>query len=252
MLGSKGKKKATESGTGYMLYEDLAYLPNAEERQRLDVHVPDGEAPEGGWPLMLYAHPGGFIMGNKSDARGRWNFAIRAIDHGFALISANYRLLGREPENIELEIADIQAAMRWAVNNADALGINTSKIAYAGISAGGALVSAAAVRANKQGEPPAFAVVSFISPYAVTRVAQHLDKDDPPFYMVSGKMDTVVSHKQAEDFAAALDAVSVPYVLVTVGDENHPVDHIEVLDAYKALGKMNDPFIWLKGLLAEK
>lgn len=30
------------------------------------VFVPDGQAPEGGWPLMLYYHGGGWVLGDIS------------------------------------------------------------------------------------------------------------------------------------------------------------------------------------------
>jgi acetyl esterase/lipase len=148
-----------------------------------------------------------------------------------------------------VEISDVQAAMRWIADNADTLGINAEKIAYAGVSAGAALVSAAAVRANNQGEPTVFAVVSVSSPYEITRCAEYLDADDPPFYMIHGTGDSIVNFSQAEDFAAALDSVAVPHVLIPVGDDEHPVDHFDVVSACIAQDKANDPFIWLKGLL---
>ncbi|MCL1913186.1 MAG: alpha/beta hydrolase [Eubacteriaceae bacterium] len=246
MFDKKGTEAQTGQGQKYIVYNDLPYLPDGDALQCLDFYIPDKKAPEGGWPLVVYAHPGGFTQGDKSDAS---RFAINALDHGFAMASVNYRLLGNNPESIAQELADVQAAMDWLVDNAAELGINTKQLAYAGVSAGGALTSAAAVRANNQNKPELFGVISIISPYDIPNTADYLDESDPPFFMVHGKMDSIVDFSQAERFTAALDAMAIPYVLETVGDIDNPVDHFDVLNVYKEQGKGDNPFIWLKGLL---
>ena len=250
MMETKGTHGTTPGGTGYTVYDDLAYVPDAEELQKLDFYVPDGKTPAGGWPLVAYAHPGGFTAGDKADARMGSGFALLALDHGFALASVNYRLPGNQAEHIAMELADVQAALRWIVSRAGALGVDPTKLACAGVSAGGALVSAAAVRAKRLGEPQVFAVVSAVSPYDITKATDYIDKDTPPFFMIHGNADRIVDFSQAEAFAAALAAADIPHVLVTVGDAAHPVDHFDVLNVYNEQGKLSDPFVWLREQLA--
>src|SRR5690606_6211847 len=49
--------------SGVKRHVDLVY--GDHERHRLDVFVPDREAPQEGWPVVVFFHGGGFIRGNK-------------------------------------------------------------------------------------------------------------------------------------------------------------------------------------------
>ena len=252
MIGITGTGGQTKNGAGYMVYRDIAYVAGGGPLQSMDVYIPDGAAPEGGWPAVAYAHGGGFVAGDKANEGQSLRFPLQAIDHGVAMISLNYRLPGREPEHIAMELADVQAALRYLKEHAEELGINKDKIASMGASAGGALVCAAATRAKKEGEAGVAAVVSIASATDITGAADDVDGDTPPFFIIHGTADSIVGIGQAEKLAAALKAAAVPYVFQAVegGEHTRPVDHPNTLTLLEEQNKLEEAILWLKGILA--
>ena len=259
ILGVNGIEDTTLGGTRYMLYTDFMYVQDGAPQQDLDVYLPNGVAPEGGWPLVVYAHGGGFVEGDKQINRAGDSYALLALDNGFALASINYRMPegigpGRlTPEQLATELADVQAAVRWLVAHADELGINPDQLAFYGPSAGGALLAAAAIRANDEGQPQPMGMISVASATHVTNAAAYLDGEDPPFYVIHGTADSIVSFAHAEAFVEALQTAGVPCVFEAVegGEHTRPNDHPNTMTLLEEQGKINDAYDWLKGLLAE-
>ena len=119
-----------------------SYGPEAD--QRLRVYVPEGE---GSKPVVVYLHGGGFVTGSLDmiDEPVR-DLANRT---GAIVVSATYR---RAPEHrFPAAHDDASAALRWAVEHAAEHGGDPSRIALAGDSAGGTLVTAAALQAPGEG-----------------------------------------------------------------------------------------------------
>lgn len=107
-------------------------------RHRLDVYCPVHEAPDGGYPVLVFLHGGGFMRGDKAD---RDNFGRYFSRHGVLTIVPNYRL-GPEsqwPAGAE----DAAAVFAWARTQAAQYGGDPQHIVLAGESAGAAHVAAA-------------------------------------------------------------------------------------------------------------
>lgn len=99
-------------------------------------------------PAILHMHSGGYVFGSA-----RMSMAANQIlvaDLGCMVISVNYRLAPETPFPGPLE--DCYAALRWMHENASSLGIDSSRIAVAGESAGGGLAAALALLARDRGE----------------------------------------------------------------------------------------------------
>lgn len=99
-------------------------------------------------PAILHMHSGGYVFGSA-----RMSMAanqILAVDLGCMVASVNYRLAPetRFPGALE----DCYAALRWMHENASSLGIDPTRIAVAGESAGGGLAAALALLARDRGE----------------------------------------------------------------------------------------------------
>ena len=97
----------------------------------LDLYLPDeGTKP---YPVMFYVHGGGWMMGSKTMAF--LNGVIGLIEHGYAVISVDYRLAPKTtfPEFL----FDVKTAVRWARANAEEFGFDSGRFAMAGDSAGG-------------------------------------------------------------------------------------------------------------------
>ena len=142
-----------ENGNTFMTEEEAASVfkglgptafdPTSVKNSELDIqygklpeHLLDLYLPEAGskpYPVMFYVHGGGWTMGSKTMAF--LNGVIGLIEHGYAVISVDYRLA---PQTTFPEfLFDVKTAVRWARANADKYGFDASRFAMAGDSAGG-------------------------------------------------------------------------------------------------------------------
>lgn len=115
-------------------------LPGRDVPARLYIPQDAGEAP----PLTLYFHGGGWVLGglDTHDATCRG----LAEASGAAILSIDYRLApeARYPAAAE----DCHDAGLWALANAAQLGVDATRMAVAGDSAGGNLAAAVSLMAR--------------------------------------------------------------------------------------------------------
>lgn len=107
-----------------------------------DLHV-DIYRPKGAYsalPALLMIHGGGWNSGDKS-LQGPMAAVIAS--RGYIAIPVEYRLTPEAPYPAGLH--DVKTAIRWARANAARLGIDSTRIAIAGCSAGGQLAALAGV-----------------------------------------------------------------------------------------------------------
>lgn len=100
-------------------------------------------------PLLVYFHGGGWVVGSVqiSDPFCR----ALANSSGCAVVSVEYRLA---PEDRYPAAADdAYAATRWCADRAPDLGIDASRIAVGGSSAGGNLAAVVTLMARERGAP---------------------------------------------------------------------------------------------------
>lgn len=132
-----------ESDFGALTKPDIAVARD------VDIAVRDGVVPgrlyrasaEGIVPLVVYFHGGGWLLGSvdSHDVTTR----KLATASGCAVLSVGYR---RGPESrFPVAVQDAVDAVRWAVAHADELGIDPSRLAVAGDSAGGNLATVTAL-----------------------------------------------------------------------------------------------------------
>jgi acetyl esterase len=98
-------------------------------------------------PLMLYLHGGGFVVGSLEthDSLCR-QLAWRS---GGAVVALDYRLAPEHP--FPAAVDDSRAALHWLAGNAGTLGLDASRLAIGGDSAGGTLAAVAAIHARDCG-----------------------------------------------------------------------------------------------------
>ena len=119
-------------------------VDGAEGQIMARLYTPKGEAPQGGWPAVVYFHGGGWVIANldtyDASARGLCEGAQAMV------ISVHYR---QAPEHKwPAAPNDAYAAYLWVHRNALQLGINADKIAVAGESAGGNLAAVVSLMAR--------------------------------------------------------------------------------------------------------
>jgi acetyl esterase len=98
-------------------------------------------------PATLYLHGGGFVIGGLETHDGLCRqLALRS---GAAVVAVEYRLA---PEHrFPVAVDDSWAAMRWLAAQAESLGLDGTRLAVAGDSAGGTLAAVCAIHARDIG-----------------------------------------------------------------------------------------------------
>ncbi|RDW85535.1 hypothetical protein BP5796_03860 [Coleophoma crateriformis] len=102
------------------------------------VFTPEGEKPEAGWPVMIYYHGGGWVLGNiDTENTVCTNLCSRAA---CVVITVDYRLAPENP--YPAAVHDSWEALVWVFRTGGArLGLDLSKAAVGGSSAGGNLAA---------------------------------------------------------------------------------------------------------------
>ncbi|MDQ4053195.1 MAG: alpha/beta hydrolase [Actinomycetota bacterium] len=232
--------------TAVKVEKNIAY--NAHGRRGvLDVYTPAAGVPEGGAPVLLQVHGGGWTIGNK-DQQG-----IPLMQHlaakGWVCVAINYRLAPRDP--FPAHVIDVKQAIAWIKEHIAAYGGDPDYIAITGGSAGGHLVALTALTPDDKSWQPGFEDVDTSVQVAVPhygvydfagstglknavkmrdrflgkRILQttweknpelfeaaspilRITPDAPDFFVLHGSYDTLVPVEQARLFVAKLRQTS--------------------------------------------
>ncbi|MCE2528745.1 MAG: alpha/beta hydrolase [Acidimicrobiia bacterium] len=110
------------------------------------VYTPSGI--EGPVPALYWIHGGGMVLGDVP--MDDLNCKGVALEMGCVVASVEYRLAPEHPHPAPIE--DCYAGLKWLAENADSLGVDSSRIAIGGASAGGGLAAALALLARDRAE----------------------------------------------------------------------------------------------------
>jgi acetyl esterase len=136
---------------GVEVERDVFYGPD-REYHALDIYRPVHRP--GPWPVVLYVHGGAFHLLSKDT---HWLMGLVFARFGYLVVNISYRLAPKHPYPAAIE--DTCAAYCWLAEHIDALGGDRSRVAVAGESAGGNLITSLALAATtRRSEPWARAV----------------------------------------------------------------------------------------------
>ena len=111
---------------------------------RLYRHGPENGSAAGRRPVLVYFHGGGWVIGDR-DTHDTLCRQL-AIHSGCVVVSVEYRL---GPEHVfPAAFDDCLAATRWVAREAESLGLDPSRLAVGGDSAGGQLAASVALAAR--------------------------------------------------------------------------------------------------------
>lgn len=111
------------------------------------IYTPQGAGP---FPLLVYFHGGGFVVGSIDDADVMCRTLCGGV--GCVVVSVGYRLA---PEHkFPAASDDCLAATRWVALHATELAADPDRLAVGGDSAGGNLATVTALRIRDEGGPP--------------------------------------------------------------------------------------------------
>ncbi len=198
----------------------------------------------GGAAVVVYLHGGGWVLGDLETHDGLCR--LLADRSGCAVLAVDYRLAPEHPYPAAFD--DLERAVGWLrTDGADRHGLDATRLAIAGDSAGGHLAAVGARRARDRGQPYAYQVLA--CPVIDPRMgypdldAYGLDRDEmrffwdafapagrvdrehpdlaplnadlaglPPALVITAEYD--VLRDEGEAYAAALASAGVPTVAV--------------------------------------
>lgn len=125
------------------------YISGAAGNPDVRVKIYEPKVKEGVLPGVLYIHGGGYIFGTADMMDPALQQLVLEVD--CVIVSVDYRLAPEHPFPAPLE--DCYAALCWFAENAEALGVDSSRIAVTGPSAGGGLTAAVSLLARDRQGP---------------------------------------------------------------------------------------------------
>ena len=229
----------------------VSYGP-AGERNLLDVYRPR-KGPVTG-PTLIYLHGGGFKGGSRK--REGQLALYRLAARGWVCISASYRL-SPEAQFPDYPI-DLKRVIAWAKSEGSAFGVDPDRIFLAGSSAGGHIAATAALTVNEPLLQPGFesadtSVAGMIGLYGYYGGLEYgtlrprgplpssprelIHRGAPPFLIVHGDRDTIVSAGIARSFAGRLREAGIKIAYAELPGAQHTFDllrsvrNVNVIDA---------------------
>ena len=237
---------------------------------------PSGHRASDTRPAIVFFFGGGWNGGTPGQFK---EHAAELAEQGMVAILADYRVRSRHGTLANVAVSDAQAAIRWVRANAERLGVDPSRIAAGGGSAGGHLAAAAAML-PWHGEPglgtqPSWvpnAIVLF-NPVLITAPVPGLSEAEmekvenmrlrlgaeprsmspfhnvrsglPPTIIFHGEADKTVPYRHAELFAAAMTAAGNHCELVGYPNQGHGFfnAHREDNAAYRDTSRRMDAFL---------
>jgi acetyl esterase/lipase len=243
---------------GTILNANLPYNNDSLDKHLLDIYLPANA--KGKLPLVILIHGGGWLSNDKYADIGYMKKTVAEIvSNGFALASIDYRFSTQAV--FPAQIQDCNRAVSFLYDNADKYGFDKKRFAVMGFSAGGHLASLLGLSKNNNvetffmpGSNKSFsikAVVDFYGPAELilfpgsndekspeslligaaplarpdlakaASPVTYVDKNDPPFLIIHGEKDELVSTKQSQLLSAWLNVVGVQNELIIVKDAPH-------------------------------
>jgi acetyl esterase len=151
-------------------------LPSEDDRAAGSLRLMRPTGVEGTTPVLIAMHGGGFVLGRSEDFDYFCLEVVRRL--GITVANVDYRLAPEAPYPAPLD--DCFAALTYVFAHAATLGIDPSRIAVAGSSAGGGLAAGTALRARDEGGP-AIMFQLLLSPATDDRWQGGEESPDQPF-----------------------------------------------------------------------
>lgn len=243
---------------GTVLHGNINYANDTLQKHLLDIYLPSKVSRK--IPLVVFVHGGGWLVNDKYADIGYMKKTVAEIvANGYALASIDYRFATQAV--FPAQIQDCNRAVSYLVDNADEYGFDTDRIAVMGFSAGGHLAAMMGLSKNDDipgffmpNSNTSFhfkAVVDFYGPAELilfpgandpkspealligdapldrpdlAKVASpvtYVDENDPPFLIVHGEKDDLVSPRQSQLLHSWLNVKRVQNDLIIVKDAPH-------------------------------
>jgi acetyl esterase/lipase len=231
-------------------YRNIPYKKVETRDLYLDIFLPEEQNP----PLIMWIHGGGWKELNRT-----WNLAMPMLEKGYAVAAVDYRYC--DEGQFPTQMLDLKDALLFLKKHAEQYGYNGGKIVVSGDSAGAHLCTLMGVSAgNREWETTeedysVQAVIDMCGPtelsmffqnkeeelnnsiaellgvpvtskMALSRSAAaspltYIDGSEPPFLILHGSEDTVVSPEHSRLLRNALEKAGVPVMMYLIPGAVH-------------------------------
>ena len=222
---------------GTVIHGNIPYNNDTVQKHLLDIYLPANA--KGKLPLVILIHGGGWLGNDKyADLGYMKKTIVDLVNNGFALASIDYRWSTQA--TFPAQIQDCNRAVSFLYDNAGKYGFDKNNFAVLGWSAGGHLASLQGLANNNKvanfympNTSKSFkikAVVDFYGPSEIIMLPKgddakspeglllgaaplarpdlakaaspvtYVDKNDPPFLIIHGEKDDIVSNKHHSAF----------------------------------------------------
>ena len=243
---------------GTILHGNIPYQNDTLKKHLLDIYLPANA--KGKIPLVIFIHGGGWLSNDKYADMGYMNETVsEIIESGYALASIDYRFSTQAV--FPAQMLDCNTAISYLVDNSEKYGLDTKRMVVMGFSAGGHLASMVGLAKNNEvdaffipGSNKNFSfkgVVDFYGPADLTLFpgandaqspegiligaapldrpdlakaaspVSYVDEYDPPFLIIHGEKDDLVSPRQSQLLSSWLTVKGVSNELIIVKDAPH-------------------------------
>lgn len=243
---------------GTVLHGNIPYNNDTLTKHQLDIYLPADA--KGKLPLVIFIHGGGWLSNDKYADMGYMRKTVAEIvGAGFAMASIDYRFSTQAV--FPAQMLDCNRAISFLYDNAGKYGLDKDRFAVMGFSAGGHLASMVGLSKNNNvdaffmtGTSKSFnikAVVDFYGPAELIMFpgagdakspealligaapldrpdlaktaspVSYVDKNDPPFLIIHGEKDDLVSPDQSRLLSSWLKLAGVPNEVIIVKDAPH-------------------------------
>jgi acetyl esterase/lipase len=236
-----GMVGAPATVTGVREIHNVPYTTDGGHTITLDLYLPAGRPPAGGWPAVIGFPGGGFKWANKVE----YGSHISAlVSDGFVVAAADYTYSSGAPGSRAwpMNLQDAQNAVRWVRSHAARLGVNPNQIAATGVSAGAYLanmlgtypagpVSAESLPADASGRGTALggvsarvqAVVDFYGPVDLTQLFQQVPHARPDLITFLGGTPDQVGNRYVAASPSQFVSPDDPPFLILQGTADQTV-----------------------------
>ncbi len=243
---------------GTRLHADLPYHGDTLKRHLLDIYMPPKAT--GKVPLVIWVHGGAWLGNDKYGDMGYMKETIaEIINAGYALASIDYRVSTQAV--FPAQMLDCNDAISFLYEHADYYGLDKKRFALMGFSAGGHLAAMVGLSKNNGVDEFFFpksnrgfeikAVVNFYGPADLTLFpgavdpkspeglligaapldrpdlakaaspVSYVDANDPPFLLIHGEKDDMVSPRHSHLLHSWLKVKGVQSEMIIVPDAPH-------------------------------
>ncbi len=238
---------------GFKVMQDISYAGTDNARQTLDLALPIKRTSDKPLPVIAFIHGGGWRGGSKDGGLNRIRGFLKSGN--YAGVSIGYRLSNEA--KWPAQIHDCKAAIRWVKANAVKHGLDGSKIAVHGTSAGGHLVAMLGTSAGVKamdGSTGAYTsqstkvacVVDYFGPTNFLRMndfesrIDHDAKDSPEGLLIGGPVQDNKKKTLTADPISYVSKEDSPF-LIMHGTKDMAVPYNQSVILHSALKKIGVP-----------